>query len=328
MGAAAWAVLNAALLAWIPLREAAYGLDDEEAVAEITRYVFWMAVLVLLQTPAAGVLTTLYLGQAVFEHRPTWKSVFREAKRQFGRWFWVLGIRRLAVPAMILLAFRWGQPVSGFWDAFIPICLLLVVAVMRSSRPFMPEILLLEQCPLSSKSDKAITVARRSKSLHAPMASDLGGRFLAVSFVLLVLLISVLYTLMFVRGVALGNWRFMDLVTLLVFVPMALWIVGGISVLVRLLNYLDTRIRLEGWEVELAVRAESMRQFEDQHGLAVDPSHDRASGRASMTRSRRPAAPSAQASRPVSTTDGVATDGVGANDSAIDFGNNSAGART
>ncbi|MEM1067902.1 MAG: hypothetical protein AAGG48_03480 [Planctomycetota bacterium] len=269
-GAVVWAAANALLLGWIPIREASYGLDDEEAVAEITRYLFWMAVLVLLQTPAAGVLTTLYLGQAVFERRPTWKSVFKEAKRQFPKWFWVLGVKRLAIPTMVLLAFRWGQPASGFWDALVPICILLVTAVVRSSRPFLPEILLLEQCPPRSKSDKVITIARRSKSLHGPMASDLGGRFLAVSFVLLVLILSVLYTLIAFRGIAFGNWRFMDLGTLLFFVPIALWTVAGVSVLVRLLNYLDTRIRLEGWEVELSVRAEAMRQFGRDGGLTVE----------------------------------------------------------
>ena len=97
-GASLWAIANALLLSWIPLGEAAYGLDDDEAVGEIARYLAWMALLVLLQTPAAGVLTTLYLGQAVFEKRPTWTSVFGEAKRQFWRWMWVLGLRRFPDP--------------------------------------------------------------------------------------------------------------------------------------------------------------------------------------------------------------------------------------
>jgi hypothetical protein len=270
-GASLWAIANALLLSWIPIREAAYGLDDDEAVAEIARYLAWMALLVLLQTPAAGVLTTLYLGQAVFEKRPTWTSVFSEGKRQLWRWLWVLGIRRLPIPVMILLAVRWGEPSSPFWDVFVPIALLLTIVVVRSSRPFIPEILLLEQCPLSGNSEAVITMSRRSKSLHGPVASDLGGRFLAVSCVLMVLLLSVLYTFMWFRGIALGQWNFLDLIVLLVLYPLALWTVAGISVLVRLLSYLDTRIRLEGWEVELAIRAEAMRQFGEEAGLIVTP---------------------------------------------------------
>ncbi|MGI9473464.1 MAG: hypothetical protein ACR2NZ_18120 [Rubripirellula sp.] len=266
-GASLWAVADFLLLGWIPISESAYGLDDEEALPELFRYMSWMMLLVMLQAPAAGVLTTLYLGQAVFEKRPTWKSVLQEARRQFRGWFWVLGIKRLAVPAMVILAIRWGQPASVLWDVVLPIGFALAIAIVRSSRPFMPEILLLEQCPIRGDSESIITMSRRSKSLHRPMASDLGGRFLAVAFVLFGLFLSVLYTLIWFRGISLGQWDFMSLIVLLVFYPLALWTVAGVSVLVRLLSYLDTRIRLEGWEVELAIRAEAMRQFGDEAGL-------------------------------------------------------------
>lgn len=267
IGAVPWMIANAAILAWIPIVEAGYGLDDEEAMVEICRYLFWMATLVVAQTPAAGVMTTVYLGQAVFEQRPTWSSVYGEAKRQFARWFWALGVVRLAVPAMVVVAIRWGQPASGFWDAAVPIGILLYIAIVRSSRPFLPEILMLEQCPLRSKNEQVITARRRSKSLHGPMASDLSGRFMAVSAILGVLFLSVMYTILWARGIATGAWSFLDLVVLLIVYPLALWTVAGISVLVRLLNYLDTRIRLEGWEVELAVRAEAIRQFGADYGM-------------------------------------------------------------
>ena len=59
----------------------------------------------------------------------------------------------------------------------------------------------------------------------------------------------------------------MDLFVLLVIYPLALWLVACLSVMVRFLVYLDTRIRLEGWEVELAMQAEALRQFGDQHQL-------------------------------------------------------------
>lgn len=263
-GAIGWAIVNAILLSWIPIRESSYGLEDEEAVGEVFRYVVWMAILVILQTPAAGVLTTLYLGQAVFEQRPTWRSVLREAQRQFRSWFWVLGVKRLAIPTMLVLAFRWGQPASSFWDAFLPIVILLTAVAIRGARPFVPEILLLEQCPVRSGSDAVITLAVRSRSLHTPMAGDLGGRLLTLGFVFAGLTLCVLYTLMAIRGVLLLQWNFLDLTVLLVLYPLSLWTVAGISVVVRLLSYLDTRIRLEGWEVELAVRAESIRQFGDE----------------------------------------------------------------
>ncbi|KAA1258883.1 hypothetical protein LF1_14070 [Rubripirellula obstinata] len=263
-GAVFWALLDLLVLAWIPITESSYGLDDEEAVWEIIRYLAWMGLLVMLQAPVAGVLSTLYLGLAVFEQRPTWASVRTEAKRGFKRWFWKLGIVRFALPPVIFLACRWGQPASGFWDAFVPLVILLWVSLVRASSPFMPEILLLEQCPIRSKSPDVITASRRSKSLHGPMAGDLSGRFISVSCVLVILLFSIGYSLLWARGISFGRWDVMNLFVLLVIYPFSLWCVAGISVMVRILNYLDCRIRLEGWEVELAVRAEAMRQFGEE----------------------------------------------------------------
>ena len=260
IGALPWLLANTALLAWIPIQESQYGLLDESAQAELYRYSSWMALLVVLQTPAAGVLTTIYLGQAVFEKRPPWSYVFRKARRHFWRWFWVLGVRRLAIPVMILLAFRYDTQFDGFIDVAIPIGLLICLAVFRSSRPFMPEILLLEECPLKDGDPRVITAKRRSKALHSPMGGELSGRFLAVSFLAFWIAASVLYSLVFVRGIATGAWDW-DTLMFVVCYPLALWAVAGLSVLIRILSYLDTRIRLEGWEVELKVRAEAIRQF-------------------------------------------------------------------
>ena len=263
-GALPWIICNAALLSWIPYFETEYDIwQDEESFAELARYCSWMCVLVFLQAPAAGVLTTIYLGQAVFEQRPTWGNVVSEAKAQFGRWFYVLGIKRLAIPVIVLLAFRFDTPADGFFDVMLPIVIVLIVALIRASRPFLPEILLLEQCPLADNTNRLITAGRRSKSLHSPLGSELSGRFVAVSLILFWMFASVLYT-MFAARELLGGTRALDTFFFLVLFPVALWVVAGASVLVRLLNYLDARIRLEGWEVELAVRAEAIRQFGEE----------------------------------------------------------------
>ena len=42
--------------------------------------------------------------------------------------------------------------------------------------------------------------------------------------------------------------------------PLAMWVVAGYLSVVRFLFYLDLRIRHEGWEVELRLRAEAARQ--------------------------------------------------------------------
>lgn len=264
LGALPWIIMNAALLSWIPYFETEYDfLNDDESFAEIARYCSWMCLLVFLQAPAAGVLTTIYLGQAVFEQKPTWSSVIAEARRQFGRWFYVLGVKRLAIPVMIVLALRWDTPADGFFDVLLPIIVVLIAALVRASRPFLPEILLLEQCPLRDPTNRVITAPRRSKSLHTPMGSELSGRFIAISLILFWLFASVLYTMFAARELLAGT-RTLDAFFFILFFPAALWIIAGASVLVRLLNYLDARIRLEGWEVELAVRAEAIRQFGEE----------------------------------------------------------------
>ena len=129
-----------------------------------------------------------------------------------------------------------------------------------------PKILLYAHGGLNSESDSVISIKRRSNSLHVPMASDLSGRFVVMANVFSWLLLSVLYTLIWFRGIAFGQSNFMDLFVLLVLFPLALWTVAAVSVVIRLLGYLDTRIRLEGWEVELAIRAEAMRQFGEDAG--------------------------------------------------------------
>lgn len=262
-GAMPWVLMNLGLLAWIPYEELQYGVDDGEAFMELWRYLFWSFTLIITQTPIAGALTTIYLGQAVFEHQPTWRSVFVECRRQFWRLTWSLGIVRLAIPATVLVALRFGEPADGFFDVFLPIVILIWVSAVRGGRPFMPEILLLEQCPLKSKDETAITARVRSRALHSPMGSELSGRFMLSALVLATLTFCFYYTFFWIRGVLQGFWSH-DLLALTLFLHGSLWIAAGISVFIRLLSYLDTRIRLEGWEVELAIRAEALRQFGEE----------------------------------------------------------------
>ena len=288
-GAMPWMIADGLLLYWLPIVEAEYGLDDPEAFTEISRYAIWMSLLVFLQTPSAGVLTTIYLGQAVFEKKPSWKSAMQIAKAQFSRWFYCLAIRRLAVPTMVLVGIRMFQPFDSTYDVMLPIVIFIVALIVRASRPFLPEMILLEMCPLRSKDDKDITLSRRAKALHRPTGNDVGSRWLAIGFFELILVATVFYTLMWARGILTGYWDF-GLIALLAFFPLSLWIVGGLSVIVRMLSYLDTRIRLEGWDVELAVRAESFRQF----------------GRDSTTMSDRPS--TADPNSAIAATENVATE--------------------
>ena len=273
LGAAFWTLVNGGVLYWLTVDFSNPELYEDETAGPFYRYLFWMSTLVFLQTPIAGVFSTYSLGQSIFEKQPPMWQTIREVRAVFWPVMWTLGIKRLAIPAVCVLACRWGTEFDVFFDIVVPISFLLIASLIRSNRPFVGEMILLERCPIRSSNSGVITLKRRSRALHSPLASELGGRFLSVSLVLVALLGSVFYSLFWVRGIANGNWT-MDFTAVFIFYPIALWTVASFSIVVRLLGYLDARIRLEGWEVELAIRAEAIRQFGED--IMTTPQHDEA----------------------------------------------------
>ena len=260
MGAWPWMVLNAALLYWLPLSETAETMFDEETIGERQRYVWLMCVLVFLETPLAGIFTTSYIGQAVFEQRPPWNKVYRETLKLAPRLLWSLGIMRGPLVAIFLIALVWGEPFSPGIEVVWMILLVGVAMMIRAVRPFLPEILILERCPVFVGKSDLISLSKRSTLLHSPISGDLFGRFVVGGMLISLLYISLFYGYTYTTSTLLNSSDWSPLVSMVVF-PLALWTAGGFSVLLRFLSYLDSRIRLEGWEVELILRAEAQRQF-------------------------------------------------------------------
>lgn len=260
LGALPWILCNWALLGWIPWSETAETVYDEETVQQRYRYMWLMASLVFLQTPLAGVLTTYYIGQAVFEQRPTWRSVFRETCRVYPRLLWSLGVVRGAIPAMLLVLSNWGEPMAVGREVLWILLLLVWAMGLRGFRSFLPEILLLERCPIRAKKEDGLSAHRRSQLLHNPLSGELLGRFMLTGTLIGLLAVGLFYSFVWCYEMlfAAREW---SLIGSLVLLPLALWTAAGVSVLVRFLSYLDSRIRLEGWEVELGLRAEAIRQF-------------------------------------------------------------------
>jgi len=278
LGALPWAILNFLLIGLIPITEARDGIFDEQTYYERARYVWLMAALIFLQTPLAGMFTTFYIGQAVFEERPPWRAVIQACREVLAPVLVVLGFWRGPLVAMAVLATNWGGDFAPGREVFWLVVVVLWAMGLRAFRPFAPEILLLERCPLRSRTPGAITASRRSSLLHSPIAGDLLGRFLMVSLIVTALALSVFFGIMSARGILTTqvNWtlQIQSLLipdVLLVWVPLAMWIVAGLSIFMRFLGYLDARIRLEGWEVELAVRAEALRQFGSEQSPALTP---------------------------------------------------------
>ena len=69
---------------------------------------------------------------------------------------------------------------------------------------------------------------------------------------------AVAHGLLSVSGYFLNDWHWNHFMVVIA-IPTAMWLVATYIAVVRFLSYLDLRIRNEGWEVELRLRAEAGR---------------------------------------------------------------------
>lgn len=246
------ALLNAALLGWM-----AWDLDYAEDFP--FRYFWTMAVFIYIEAPLASIFVVGYMGPAVFMEQPTIKRVFWDTLRQFPSLLLCQILLRGVLPLWLLAAtmdrFEPNWPIEAF---VIPFLLVPIVSALRAFRPYINEIVLLEKNPLRSNNPQVITIGKRSTHLHGPYGGDLFVRWLG----------NVLVALAFVAMIGVSTFTLhsvlfstTDLNWFLVYIwfPAVLWTVVALMSVVHFLDYLDLRIRHEGWEVELLMKAEALR---------------------------------------------------------------------
>jgi hypothetical protein len=198
------------------------------------RYMWCMLFLVVWEIPLATSLATLYLGEAVFLERPSMGNILRGLIRALPQliWYQVL-IRGLLIPMVLTL--------------FLPF----------ATWPFLNEVILLERTPMWRRHGQ-ITTFRRSAALHGGNVGDLLLRWLVVVGFGFLLVAALWTTMNILVGLLWNQWDW-EGATYTVYFPLALWIVIGYFTVVRFLGYLDLRIRREGWEIELMMRAEGVK---------------------------------------------------------------------
>ena len=229
-------------------RIVAYELSSDT----IIRYLTLMIALVFIEAPVASLPATRYLGWTMFYEPAGARSTLRELWRLAPRLFWCLGIMRGVVPAMLLAI--WINPLDfGMPDFFIILIALLAVP-LRAFRPYISEVVLLERNPLRSRDPQTLTISRRSAALHTPSAGDLFVRWLSSALLAVLMTLALICTVHYVAGMLTYNWTWGHFMYE-VMIPASLWLVASLIATVRFLSYLDLRIRREGWEVELTVRA-------------------------------------------------------------------------
>ena len=259
IGALPFLVINHLLLGWIVLgedRDAFFYVDD---IGMLSRFVWSMAVLVAIEAPLGSALITAYIGQALFVERPSIRQLIRDVWKMMPRLLWCQLIVRGVLAAWFLLA---NMERYGDFDPSLEIFMLGGLAMylfgIRLWRPFINEIILLERNPLFARDGGVLTVGRRSQQLHGPSAGDLFFRGLTTAAIATCLTLAVFGTFLFGTGVLFNNWTPGPQMVAYAF-PLTMWMVAGFITVVRFLSYLDLRIRHEGWEIELRLRAEGER---------------------------------------------------------------------
>jgi hypothetical protein len=261
----AWPLLQTMALGVVPLMVINYALigwmmDSVDNELDYPfRFVWHITVLAFVQAPLASVFATAYLGQAVFLHRPRMRDVIVEVGRMFPR---VIGcqvlIRGVAAGWLVVLAADRHGDFDLFLELFVLLMLVAYSAALRAFRPFINEIVLLERNPLTSRDRRVLTANRRSSMLHGIASGDLFFRWIASSIVGLMLVLAVYGLFLFLSGVLLNDWS-QGYWMVKYCLPLSIWLVAGYMTVFRFLSYLDLRIRQEGWEVELRLRAEAGR---------------------------------------------------------------------
>lgn len=224
------------------------------------RFVWHMTAQIFLQAPLASVFATCFLGRIVFLERPRYSEVARGvAKAWLPLLLCQLLQRGVGAGWLLELANERTPEFEPFLEGFLLVVLILYAAFMRAFRPFINEVVLLEHNPLRGrKNSRAPSIGRRSAMLHGASSGELFSRSLGSSLIGLGLIFACYGVFLFGAGVFFNDWSQSRWMVQL-FLPLSMWIVAGYLAVFRFLSYLDVRIRQEGWEVELQLRAESAR---------------------------------------------------------------------
>jgi hypothetical protein len=258
------ALINYALIGWMaPIA------SDEEVTG--FRYLWNMSVLIFLEAPLASVFAIAWLGPAVFLEEKTIRQVAAEVVRYLPQLALTQGLLRGVFVAWGLYLLVDRTESAGLVEGLAMVMLCLWSAAMRAFRPYINEIVLLEKNPLLSRGGAVITIGKRSTHLHGPYSGDLFIRWCGAAMITLLLVALALATAVLAQGVLITDWPIhlttepfeitpnLDWFKLQIVYPACLWLVVMFVSVVRFLSYLDLRIRHEGWEVELLMRAEALR---------------------------------------------------------------------
>lgn len=253
-------VINVLLLQWM-LSDDAILMAQVQAWPEVyvwMRYVIHLVALVVLEFPLVSLPITLFLGAQIFYMPVSFSSQMQNLKQVFLKSTWVLGVLRLGLVGIAIEILIRDTGGIEFLEGVLLFLLLPSAWLVRAFFPFAPEIIGLERCPLRSNDAGVVSYKSRRKNLHTMMHGELLARMILASFYGALWLVMLVGGCMFFQGSLLSDWSWNWIFSLIV-LPLCLWFTGVFLAVFRYLSYIDTRIRLEGWEIELRMRAEASR---------------------------------------------------------------------
>jgi hypothetical protein len=198
-------------------------------------YLFYNLMLIVWELPLAAAPLTVYLGKALFEDKPSVASVAKELYS--------------SVPQLIMFQVLLRGMLT------LPI---ITWPLLFVGWPYLNEVLLLERNPWRKRGVHGTSTGSRSSMMHAGNRGELFGRWTASIVVGAGLLASIWGALVYLHKFITFH-ETVERMIVTVHLQVAIWIVIGYFAVVRYLCYLDLRIRTEGWEVELTMRAEAAR---------------------------------------------------------------------
>lgn len=222
-----------------------------EDFADKRYYVIATLLLSWWELPLATAPLTALLGQGMFQRQLDYRRATRELIQCAPQLLWYQCLRTLLMPHGLLLAYpRVWREYSGL---LVFMMIFWIYATLRWS--YLVEVILLEQNPWAARHGQ-LSTGQRSRALHSGDGGMIFGRALSLSFWEFLLTGIAAMSVWFLWGWLKSELN-VDNLLYVVFMPAAFWFMAIYLTVVRFLCYLDLRIRREGWEVDLVLRAEA-----------------------------------------------------------------------
>ena len=221
-------------------------------------YYFAMLTLIISQAQLGTCLITIFMGRVMFLEDHSVMMILRHFFKRLPYFLYSQAILRLALFAVLV---AWFTRPNDSDEAYLLTYLFLPAIVfagllVRAIRPYVPEVIYLEQTPLKKKDDTP-SLSQRSKHLHLLASGSVLTHFF-LTLTLAPLLLLAVHSV-FVMTDSMFSIRANSEISLQpIYILASGWLVAGYCAVVRFLMYIDVRIRQEGWAIQLKFATENI----------------------------------------------------------------------